>query len=507
MSKKKWFFFSLLALAVIFFRYRQLLFFTWDQGRDAFKLASLAAGDLTLIGPTSGLQGFFLGPLWYYAGLPGFWLGQGSPFIISAWYSLLTLTALPAIYLIIKKLLPKQKSRQDFYFFLFIISAGLIKAATMIWNPLLSVPLLAWSIYALLQKKKARWWLFVGFSLLGLLLQAEFAYGVFVVGGLWLALKFYRPKTNWLDYFIAAVGVVWTLLPQALFELKNNFLMSRSLWQGFINQEAKVSFLYLLTKRPLQNIYIMAEQLFGSGEVFYQFLVAGLIGLIFYQLWRAIKNRQLLQPQWRLIYLIFFLPLIGYSLWAGNHGNLFPYYITPHFIPLYLIIFHLVGHFSDTKLKWLRISISQLLLVLFLLINLRFVINRTFHKSYQTGILKSLGAIESVYRLAQARGVQQPVLKIFVPNIQTEHYDYLAQWYARQHNLPVVSTSYEEDDELRYILIEPHPRISEKSNIPGYEEITSGGRIEERRMSGELMIEEWVRVPELQVKSGLERSQ
>ncbi len=499
MSKKRWLFFILLALFVIFFRYRQLLFFTWDQGRDAFKLASLAAGDLTLIGPTSGLQGFFLGPLWYYVGLPGYWLGQGSPFVISAWYSLLTLTALPAIFLTIKKLLPTQKSRHGFYFFLFIVSAGFIKAATMIWNPLLSVSLLAWAIYALIQEEEPRLGLFMGFSLLGLLLQAEFAYGVFVVIGLWLGLKLYRSRSNWLDYLLAAAGVAWTLLPQVLFELKNNFLMSRSLWQGFIDQEAKVSFGYMLTQRPRQIIYILAEQLFGDGENFYQLLAAAFLALIIYQLWRFLKNKQDLNQDWRLIYLIFFLPLIGYSLWSGNHGNLFPYYITPHFIPLFLIVFHLTGQLQQVKLKWLWISLSQLLLVVLLLVNLRFVFNRSFHRPYRTGILKSLGAIKTVYRLAQQRGVEQPILKIFVPNIQTEHYDYLTQWYARKNNLPVAQTSFSEEDELRYILIEPHPRIPEKRNIPGYEEITSGGRVEELRPVGDLIVEEWVRVPELQV--------
>ncbi|HZZ98991.1 MAG TPA: hypothetical protein VFG51_03595, partial [Candidatus Saccharimonadia bacterium] len=73
----------LIFLAVgLFFRFwniYQRLYFIWDQGRDAWMLQRLAHGELTLIGPTSGVPGFFLGPLWYYIGLPGYFLGGGNP--------------------------------------------------------------------------------------------------------------------------------------------------------------------------------------------------------------------------------------------------------------------------------------------------------------------------------------------------------------------------------------------------------------------------------------------
>jgi len=48
-----------LAVFVRFYNYPNFLYFINDQGRDALKLQSIVSGDLTLIGPTSGLAGFF----------------------------------------------------------------------------------------------------------------------------------------------------------------------------------------------------------------------------------------------------------------------------------------------------------------------------------------------------------------------------------------------------------------------------------------------------------------
>ncbi len=72
-----------MAVFVCFYNYPNFLYFINDQGRDALKLQSIVSGDLTLIGPTSGLAGFFLGPLWYYVGVQGYILSKANPYGIS----------------------------------------------------------------------------------------------------------------------------------------------------------------------------------------------------------------------------------------------------------------------------------------------------------------------------------------------------------------------------------------------------------------------------------------
>lgn len=70
--KQHWVFLSFLALSLVvrLVDIKNVLFFTWDNGRDFFAIQKIAQGDITLIGPTTGLQGWFLGPFWYYLRIP-----------------------------------------------------------------------------------------------------------------------------------------------------------------------------------------------------------------------------------------------------------------------------------------------------------------------------------------------------------------------------------------------------------------------------------------------------
>ena len=82
---------SFLVFLVIglFFRFYNLddrLYFIYDQGRDALQIERLISGDFTLVGPSTGINGLFLGPLWYYLGIPGYLIGKGNTCVLSGRY-------------------------------------------------------------------------------------------------------------------------------------------------------------------------------------------------------------------------------------------------------------------------------------------------------------------------------------------------------------------------------------------------------------------------------------
>src|SRR3989344_4377735 len=59
---------------------------TYDQGRDLMEIASIVVGHRpALVGPTTSVNGAFLGPFWYYFNTLPFWLGRGDPMWIMAW--------------------------------------------------------------------------------------------------------------------------------------------------------------------------------------------------------------------------------------------------------------------------------------------------------------------------------------------------------------------------------------------------------------------------------------
>src|SRR3990167_4634228 len=68
------------AFFVRVYRVDQLMWFFFDQGRDALVIWRLwHEGKLFLIGPVTGLAGIFLGPLYYYLIAPFYLMGGGNP--------------------------------------------------------------------------------------------------------------------------------------------------------------------------------------------------------------------------------------------------------------------------------------------------------------------------------------------------------------------------------------------------------------------------------------------
>ncbi|OGD74360.1 hypothetical protein A3A84_03560 [Candidatus Collierbacteria bacterium RIFCSPLOWO2_01_FULL_50_23] len=60
--------------------------FTTDQGRDMIDIRSIAIGHKPrLIGPTTSINGVYLGPFWYYFNLPPFVVSGGDPASLLTW--------------------------------------------------------------------------------------------------------------------------------------------------------------------------------------------------------------------------------------------------------------------------------------------------------------------------------------------------------------------------------------------------------------------------------------
>src|SRR3989304_9915370 len=83
--------FTLLFLAFLIRVYRidSFLGFYFDQGRDAKVIWDFwHQGKFFLIGPTTGIEGVFRGPWYYWFIAPFYLLGKGNPEAASIWLSL-----------------------------------------------------------------------------------------------------------------------------------------------------------------------------------------------------------------------------------------------------------------------------------------------------------------------------------------------------------------------------------------------------------------------------------
>lgn len=494
--KLTWLIIIILAIFVRFYNYPNFLYFINDQGRDALKLKSIVEGDLTLIGPTSGLPGFFLGPLWYYIGVPGYLLSGGSPYGISLWYIFLATLAIPVFILISKKLFNKEQNWQLLTLCFLVFLPASINGSTFIWNPLLSIPLMAAAIYFLFLAKESRMALFLAFLTLGFVLHSEFAYGIFILPVLFILIFWIRKKFVVWDYLIAGIAIAITLIPQILFEIKNNFLMSKSLIQGVTSGETAISLFSLWARRPSQLFSTTQELFFGrsSAALIPMFIVGA---IIIYGIYQAFKKRRY---EWQVVALIGLVPYIGYMFWKGNYGNFFSYYMTPHFIPLVLIFMFGLKELSlHRKFKNFP-HFTPILIGVILAFALNNAYAAVIKPDNEAGLRTIVNANQKVlnYQIADqqiialtSKSNYSSSVLTFTPNYLTAQYDFSMQWLAKKQNLPIPNTQLQASDQLVYLIVEPDREIPEKRFLPWYQKVSENRVRLRKEKVGVLLLETW----------------
>ncbi len=502
-----------LAVFVRLYNYPDFLYFIYDQGRDAWKLQEIVSGNLTLIGPTSGLEGFFLGPLWYYLGVPGYVLFGGSPYGISVWYIVLSLVALPFYWLISKRLFPKEVLWQVTAFALLSLVVGSVHSSIFIWNPLIAVPLMAAGQWFMFHARTSRLHLFLAFLSLSFVLQSEFAYGIFIVPVFFALIFWIRQRVSLIDYGIAGSAVFLTLLPQLAFEVKNNFLMSRALVSGTVSSTNALPLTEILLKRPEQLLQGTAELLFGSWNGTVLLTMVLLLLAVVALMWIRKKSQFLHDPathySWQVTALLAIVPYVGFMAWTGNSGHFFSYYITPHFmfiVPLVLLgvkvapVYLWAKLLSKARCEKVQVALTTSVVTLLLVTSWYFVADTVISPKNEAGMRVIDSAVSQVmlWEFQDREHVSvfadieySTATATFTPNFLTAQYDYFLHRHAQKLNRPVPYTQVRPEDAIVYVIIEPDREIPEKRFAPWYKKVTDGRVLQRRMHLGVLRLESW----------------
>jgi hypothetical protein len=504
--------FILYLVGAVFLRVWNLqnsLYFIYDQGRDAFVFEKLAQGKFVLVGPTSGLAGFFLGPLWYYIGFPGYLLSRGNPYGICLWYIFISCLALPLLWYFAHKLFPKQKGFAVLTAVLLAIIPGSIRASLMIWNPLLSVPLMTAALLALWKARSSRLWLAISFFCLALTLQSEFAYAVFFLIPLFVLIPWVRKKFDLRDFIVAAAAVGITFPPQLFFELRHHFLMTTSLIHSLGDKTTSLPWSDLFSRRPGQLQSVTQEILYGmSNRAEYLFPISILLmvlgAAVIIKNWRKKQNDQA-AFLWQLTTLFAIIPYPFYLIWRGNFGNFFWYYLTCHFIFLIpLLVRGLVAiveipEFSGLKEKWTQpLKLATWSFVVFMIMSITAISADYWYaiifKAAETnnaGLGKIVSASEKIYQWAEQDNQPGPTVRVYTSNILTEQYDYVLNWYARSHYFQLPNTVRSGNEKRWYIMVESKAAAAPIFFQPWYYEATKGGHQVREEQVGVMTLETW----------------
>lgn len=234
----------LLAFILRVYRIEALLDFHYDQGRDAKIIWDLwHSGKLFLIGPTTGLDGIFLGPFYYYLIAPFYLIGGGNPVIPSLFLSLLVVFSLFVLYLTGVEI----GGRVTGFIALVIatFSNHLIFSSRWLSNP---TPIYLTSILIFynfvkiskLPKISPYWWYFA-YLMVGLSLQFELASAVFYLPILLVFTVWQRKKLNFKIFVISSLFLFVTLLPQIIFNFKHDNILFNNIITE-LNNDNKINF-------------------------------------------------------------------------------------------------------------------------------------------------------------------------------------------------------------------------------------------------------------------------
>jgi 4-amino-4-deoxy-L-arabinose transferase-like glycosyltransferase len=143
------------------YRIKDYMVFLGDEGRDALVAYQILHGNLTLLGPTASVGGFFLGPIYYYFMAPFLWLYNYDPVGPAIMVALFGIATVWFIYKIGKEFFGTEVG---------LIAAGLYAISPLVvtysrssWNPNLMpfFSLLAlYLTYKALEKKTLNYWFY-----------------------------------------------------------------------------------------------------------------------------------------------------------------------------------------------------------------------------------------------------------------------------------------------------------------------------------------------------------
>jgi len=430
--------------------------FLIDQGRDMLAVKNIVFNHhLTLIGPYTSLGGVFQGPIWYYLlAIPTFIL-NGDPLGGEILMLIISISTILLAFYFMYILFGKKAA--IITLFLFAVSPEAVAAATYVWNPhpmWLLIVLYIFSLFKAIQGKK-KWYVVVWLTL-GLMFNFEAALAIFILLSFIIYIIIFERKAIRSRLFLSGL-ILFVLLfaPQILFELRHNFLMTRSVLDTFLGQNHGLfvkgenkGYLDLVISH-LQAFYnnfqtaFVKLDYFSYLQVLFLFIFAG-IG-IFYKKIKCFSEKEKI-----FISLIFKSVLFVYIL---SFFYPFPirYWFLTGFQGFYIIFMGLVlSKFWNKSLGKILLTI----LIVFILTQTVWRINEIYSSKDLGGVSKIRGKLEVINYIYKDANSKNFGLLIFTPPVYTYAYDYLLWWYGeRKYNyLP-----YQEKKGITYLLIEPDP--------------------------------------------------
>lgn len=448
---------AILLVAGAFIRvYRTdvLLGFYYDQGRDAKVIWDfLHNGRVFLIGPTTGIEGIFRGPWYYWLISPFYFLGQGNPVWPAVFLALTTVLASFVAYIIGFKVHSRiagiTAAMLSLLSFHFMLSARWLSNPTPMY--LISMCLILSLLW--IQEGKKWAWVLTG-SMLGAAMQFGSAAEVFYFPSVALFALLNKERLPNIKIGLWSLAVIFiSFLPQIVFDLRHEGILKGEIFK-FLTKEGSftASFGDIIKNRLMFYEGVFFSKLFVISKNLRTLATVSLLGLFILFVRRFISNKKL-QP----ILILLFAPMIGMLFFQGNNGNVYDYYFTGYYFIFVLIAAVVLAEFAKSRLGK---AFLLIFLTAFLIDN--FYITKSYITSGADGpntimFRNQLQAVDWVYSMSSGREFN---VDAYVPPVITHAYDYLFLWQGNKRCGVNLCNQVDRQVPLLYTLYEvdpPHP--------------------------------------------------
>ena len=365
--KENWLIIGILLIAAFMRLYKiaDYLTFLGDEGRDVLVVYNILHGHLTLLGPTSSVGGFFLGPIYYYIMAPALFLAGYSPVGPAMMIGIFGVVTVWLVYYIGSKFF--SKTAGVIAATLFAINPLVILYSRSSWNPNLmplTTLLMLFVLYKAVEKKSWKLYVLTG-VLYGIAMQLHYIEVFigpmmavyFLIGNIW---RPYEKKKIEFDFVYLLKNAAFVLggfvvgwSPFLAFEARHGFNNLRAIFQfvfhphqagdgvGFANFVPTIKdvffrlFARLILNIPEQALYKNYPSWQITLWVVSSWIVAVVAsGFLLLRLWLArLKKEKFLQ--YTLLFLWFGIGLLFFGFYRKNIYDYYFEFLFP--IPALLV--------------------------------------------------------------------------------------------------------------------------------------------------------------------------
>ena len=305
-----------------------LLFHT-DIARDFLLIQDIVVNHkLTLIGPRAGgIPGVFFGPAWLYLNIPAFFIGGGNPIIVGYFWFILMIVSLYLTFYTTKKVFTTGIGIFATTLLIYTI-LFLAPGFTQSFAPIAISPILLYSVYLFIEKRRLRYLCWSAFFS-GLLIQFQPAFGsiiLFITFVLTLIILIKRHQIKYqLLWFIAFIPLV----TYVIFELRHNFLETTALYNFIFhhNSNGYTQITYPAVAHNRIDGFLNSINLININLPFVNLIFVIINVVILYVWFKSKKSRQ------RTYVLLVYLYVLGFwaltflfkgSVWNYYYWGLYP---------------------------------------------------------------------------------------------------------------------------------------------------------------------------------------